>query len=56
MPIHTRSRNYLPGLQSNYDVDKAKQVLINAGWNNNGKTWQKSGQKVKFTLLINENN
>ena len=56
MPIHNLSKNYFVGLQSDYDVDKAKQVLINAGWKNDGKSWQKNGQKLQFTLLVNEEN
>lgn len=55
-PIHTRSNNYLTGLQSDYDIDKTKQVLINAGWNNDGNAWQKDGRKLRLTLLVNDSN
>lgn len=30
LPIHTRSKNYFSSVQSDYDADKAKQILINA--------------------------
>ena len=56
IPIHTRSNNYLTGLQSDYNIDKAKQVLINAGWINEGGIWQKDGAKLRFNLLVNESN
>ncbi|MBQ9314185.1 MAG: hypothetical protein IJ220_04175 [Clostridia bacterium] len=56
MPIHNRSKYYFSGLQSEYDLDKAKQVLINAGWKNDGTSWQKNGQRLRFTLLVNEEN
>ena len=56
MPIHNRSKNYYPGYQSDYNLDKAKQVLINNGWQMNGKNWQKNGQRLRFTLLVNESN
>lgn len=59
MPIHTRSKNYMSSIQSDYDLDKAKQILINAGW-----TWNNSWSKeisgslcsLKFTLLVNNDN
>lgn len=56
MPIHVKSKNYFTNLQSDYDLDKAKQVLNNAGWTNNGRSWQKNGYKLKVTLLVNEEN
>ena len=56
IPIHTRSNNYLTGLQSDYSLDKAKQVLINAGWINEDGMWKKDGAKLRFTLLVNESN
>lgn len=59
-PIHTRSKNYLPNNQSEYDLDKAKQILINAGWTFENGVWHKniSGKTVnlKFSLLVNEEN
>lgn len=56
MPIHVKSKNYFTNLQSDYDLDKAKQVLNNAGWVNNGKSWQKNKQILKVTILVNEEN
>lgn len=41
----------------NYDVEKAKQLLINAGWENSSGTWQKEingkSYNLKFDLLVN---
>lgn len=56
MPIQNRSKNYYSGYQSSFDLDKVKQVLINGGWQANGKNWQKNGQRLRFTLLVNEEN
>lgn len=60
MPIHTRSKNYISSIQSDYDLDKAKQVLINAGWTWSTNGWSKniSGTacSLKFTLLVNKEN
>ena len=59
LPIHTRSKNFLSSIQSEYDLDKAKQVLINAGWAWNG-SWSKSisgtSCELKFNLLVNKEN
>ena len=60
IPIHTTSKNYLSNIQSEYDLDKAKQVLINANWKFNDGVWSKnisnSLYTLKFTLLVNEEN
>ena len=44
----------------NYDIEKAKQLLINAGWENSSGVWQKqiNGKKytLKFELLVNSDN
>ena len=44
----------------NYDIEKAKQLLINAGWENSSGVWQKeiNGKKytLKFELLANSDN
>lgn len=55
VPIHTRSNSYISTLKTEYSIDKAKQILINAGWNYDGK-WKKNGVTLKFNLLVNEAN
>lgn len=59
LPIHTRSNNYLNS-HSEYDLDKAKQILINAGWSFEDGMWKKQmdkkSYKLKFTLLVNSEN
>lgn len=55
IPIHTRSNSYISTLVTEYSSDKAKQILINAGWTYEGK-WKKNNITLKFDLLVNENN
>lgn len=60
LPIHTRSLNYTSNNQSEHSYDKAKQILINAGWENAGSGWTKkiseTSCKLKFNLLVNLEN
>ena len=55
IPIHTNSKNSINNAE--YDLEKAKQILINANWNQNESGWQKdiNGriQTLNFTLLVN---
>ena len=56
LPIHAYSKNYFSNLRSDYDVDKAKQILINGGWKNENGVWNKNGTKLRITILVNEGN
>jgi len=56
IPIHNLSKNYYSSFQSDYNIDKAKQILLNSGWKNDGKAWYKNGKKLRFTILVNEGN
>lgn len=57
IPIHNNSKNSVNN--SEYDLEKAKQILINAGWVQNESGWQKEingkNTTLKFTMLVNEN-
>lgn len=55
VPIHTRSESYVSTAVTEYSIDKAKQILINAGWVYDGN-WKKNNVTLKFNLLVNENN
>ena len=60
LPVHTRSSNYLGNIQSEYSIDKARQVLTNAGWQLKSGVWNKiiSGTncRLKFTMIVNSEN
>ena len=38
-----------------YDLEKSKQTLINAGWTQTTSGWSKENKKLKFTLIVPEN-
>lgn len=58
IPIHTNSKNSINNAE--YNLEKAKQILINAGWIQNENGWQKdiNGKKqtLSFNLLVNKEN
>ncbi len=58
LPIHTRSKNFLSNLQTEYNIEKAKQALLNGGWQLNSTSWSKNIEgtncKLKFTLAVNQ--
>ena len=39
-----------------YDINKAKQILRNNGWNYINNCWKKKNNKLEFTLIVNESN
>ncbi|MBO5142542.1 MAG: peptide ABC transporter substrate-binding protein [Clostridia bacterium] len=57
-----QSNSYLNKLKEtkNYDIEKAKQILFNAGWDNSSGTWIKQINNKKyylnFDLLVNSDN
>lgn len=57
-----KSISYLNTLDDakNYDMEKAKHLLINAGWNNETGIWKKEINKknytLEFDLLVNSDN
>lgn len=53
MPIAPSSKYYVPNTE--YNAEKAKQTLVKAGWENNGKEWTKNNKKLNFTLIVPEN-
>lgn len=59
-PIHSTS--YLNTINDirKYDVEKAKQLLINAGWDNSTGNWKKEINNktytLEFNLLVNKEN
>lgn len=60
VPIHSTSRFYSADILSEHSLDKAKQILLNAGWKLENGTWGKSisktNCKLNFTLILNKNN
>ncbi len=39
-----------------HDLEKAKQILVNAGWENNNNVWKKNNKILSFNLLVSEDN
>ena len=56
LPIHSRSYLYSSEWYTEFNVDKAKQILNNADFVNDGKKWTKNNTRLQFTLLVNEEN
>lgn len=56
IPIHTNSKNSITNTE--YNLEKAKQILINAGWAQNENGWQKKiNEKIRtlnFNILVNK--
>ena len=56
IPVHNNSRNSINNTE--YNLEKAKQILINASWEQNENGWQKEingkMQTLKFNLLVNK--
>lgn len=57
-PITSNSYLNFYETDKNYDVEKAKQLLMNAGWINENDTWKKEingkNYSLSFDLLVNE--
>ena len=60
MPIHSISKFYSSDISSEYNLDKAKQILLNAGWKSDNGVWSKSISKtncnLNFSLIVNKDN
>lgn len=58
IPIHMNSKSSVSNAE--YDIEKAKQILINAGWTQIQGAWQKEIEDKKyslhFTMLVNAEN
>ena len=58
IPVHTNSKNSITNAE--YDLEKAKQILINAAWVQDESGWKKviNGKKynLSFNLLVNSEN
>lgn len=58
IPIHTNSKNNINNAE--YDLEKAKQILLNASWVQTENGWQKeiNGKlnKLSFELLVSKDN
>lgn len=56
IPIHTNSKNSITNAE--YNIEKAKQILINAGWEQTETFWHKEingkDYKLNFTLMVNK--
>lgn len=49
-PIASNSYLNFYETDKSYDIEKAKQLLVNAGWNNENGVWQKNVEGKKYTL------
>lgn len=47
------SNNYI---EDSYNVEKAKEILRNAGWKNSNNTWRKNGILLRINLSVNSSN
>ncbi|MBQ8300042.1 MAG: peptide ABC transporter substrate-binding protein [Clostridia bacterium] len=52
MPIMTYSQN--AEINSEYNIETAKQILINGGWKQENGQWKKADKTLKFTLLVSK--
>lgn len=50
VPIASNSR--FASVNMEYDVEKAKQILINAGWMQSKNGWNKNGKKLAFNIIV----
>lgn len=50
IPIASNSKYRTTSME--YDVEKAKQMLINAGWKQSNKSWTKNGKTLSYTLIV----
>lgn len=41
---------------ADYNIEKAKQILVNAGWSNVSGVWKKGNQTLSFNLAVAESN
>lgn len=41
---------------SEYNISKAKSLLLEDGWTYNNEKWKKSNKRLEFNLIVNENN
>lgn len=53
IPIQSSSK--YSSAKYEYDMEKAKQILINAGWTQTNQGWKKGNDKLEFTLTIPKN-
>jgi peptide/nickel transport system substrate-binding protein len=60
IPIHKDSWLFDDSDYSEFDIEKAKQLLLNSGWKQENGTWTKTIDKKKYTLkatlMVNEDN
>ncbi|MCD6097218.1 hypothetical protein J7J60_02745 [bacterium] len=42
------------GIEEEYDPEKAKEVLQESGWENNGEVWLKNNEQISFTILTSD--
>ncbi len=54
-PINIESYLYKE-YSENYDVNKAKEILLDEGWELKNDVWQKNSNRLEFYLLVNVNN
>lgn len=53
VPTITTSRYENKNIE--YNIENAKQLLINAGWTQNKTEWIKNGKKLNFVLIVPKN-
>lgn len=50
IPIASNSKYATPSME--YDIEKAKQMLINAGWLQTKNGWSKDGKNLAFNIIV----
>lgn len=60
IPIHNYSSFYLADNTTEYNLDKARQLLINSGWTQKDRAWIKNinskEYKLKLSIMVNKEN
>lgn len=55
-PLDYGSYLYETGDESQYDINKAKSILIENGWTLKNNIWSKNGKTLRLRLLVNKEN
>lgn len=50
IPIASNSKYASPSME--YDIEKSKQMLINAGWSQTKNGWSKDGKRLAFNIIV----
>ncbi len=54
-PLRYGSYLYNNEIENDYNINKAQQILIENGWDYNGKKWTKNGQLLRLDIVTDDN-